>query len=307
MHKDVDAAYRIFISLMLRSEGALCGSLSVYNQDKFLGSKRGSCSTPFSFPISLLPLLYSAASLLQISLNFFPFYLKQQSEYYINDPVAVKIMQDTVWFQEKIYPELVKIFYNNNLRVQPCQDCDFEFSKHAPLSNNNIFFFDSHETHHYPCSGYDLQDAALTYDDMKDKNIFLLGNISDVIKNKSVLLGLNNTISGISPVNNQTKPVLQQIMHYAAFFSKTIFASTVNLHIPLILHHLQAGLSPISFYYALYHSENPQWVLQNALCLFHLKPLLHPVENYVYHQSHISTPINNNLAQNYLFLLSDIA
>lgn len=286
MSLDIQELYRIFLQIMLRAENT---SLKHIQSD---------LHETIKLPMPLLPLLNSAVHILHSSMASLPLYLHQ----YAPDDLKTDYVKDVIsrpqWFLQEIYPELLKLFYQQNLRIQPTIETEKSLPIHA-----HKFIFDAQSLTAYPAHGIDISDYNFT----PPFPAFIIGPIQEKHQLTFQELSLVHKPIHIAPRLINHGLGYEKFMRYLGYFADTALANNISLSLPFILSYFDYGLAPISFYTALLHSPNPHHIIQNAICLMNLPPVNSAYPFAQQALPHISPCQKNKpIRYNYLFLLSEL-
>lgn len=308
---NIKQAYMLLLTILLSAEG---------NQHFKLPNDTNNLEkTSIYIPSILVPLLYVASNAVQMAVSFLPYYIKQQffdsnNKETISD-LTKKIIHDENWFTQDVYPELLKFILSDSMRTFPI--IEYPLEDNIITSDDdcrNIILYDNKITNFPPYYGTKISDIQ-TCD--TNKNYYLIGDITPKSLDKLSKIMRSQIIHGITPENYfEENNNWQYWLHKRLnFFSNTVLAGTINMQIPFIEHHFQAGLSPISFYYLLYQVQNPKIIIQNSLCLLNNKlpnPKINDYLNYKRLWSHTDLidkdelPHHFSSKKNYLTILSII-
>ena len=143
-------------------------------------------------PPVLLPLLYAASNSVQMAVAFLPYYLKENNA--DNDAMRAfkhKIMRDTVWFTQEIYPEILKFLLSDTIRTI----ADMFFVPQSCLKHEagtKIMLYDSQMTAYPPFYGVNIYDLK-NYN--PENMYYLVGNVTpkaldiltDILKDNVVI------------------------------------------------------------------------------------------------------------------------
>ncbi len=302
------SVYDILLDILLTAEGN--------KSSNFLRHPCYEQKASIDVPSALVPLLYAASNSVQMAVAFLPYYLQQKplDKTDNNYDLKTKIIQNDSFFIDGIYPKILKFLLSDTIRTSPIESWG-----HKPYINTqnhdskNIFLYDSEVIIYPPYYGTDIHDLKAC--DL-GKNYYLVGDIQAKALNILIDIMQSNIIYGIAPYNNAYHHWQNWLYKRLNFFSNTVLAGSINMQLPFIEHYLQAGIAPLSFYHLLYRGNCGDALIQNALCLLHIKTPTEKIENYLnYHRVlahtdlHILVPENNHGLQviNYLTILSVMA
>lgn len=305
----ISSVYDILLDILLTAEGNKNSNFLPY--PSYYEQK-----SSIDVPSALVPLLYAASNSVQMAVAFLPYYLQQKpldstDKHY---ELKTKIIQNNGFFIDGIYPQILKFLLADTIRTVPVSSWkDTSYIHRQSHKNNTIFLYDSEVTLYHPYYGTDIHDFKIC--DI-EKNYYLVGDIHTKALNIMIDIMKSHSVYGIAPYNNTYHHWQDWLYKRLNFFSNTVLAGSLNMQLPFIEHYLQAGIAPLSFYHLLYRGNCVDAVIQNALCLLHIKSPTEKLENYLnYHKVlahtdlHILEPENNHGLQviNYLTILSVMA
>ncbi len=304
---NIENVYALLIDILLTAEGDNTHHLINNVHDNYEQTKK------IHIPPVLLPLLYAASNSVQMAVAFLPYYLKENNAH--NDAMRAfkhKIMRDTVWFTQEIYPEILKFLLSDTIRTIP----DMSFVPQSCLKHEagtKIMLYDSQMTAYPPFYGVNIYDLK-NYN--PENTYYLVGNVTPKALDILTDILKDNVVYGITPcVYHQDN--WQAIVHKRLnYFANTVLAGSLNMQLPFIEHYFQAGIAPLSFYHLLYRTQSEQMIITNALCLLNNKPIMPTITDYIHYKRlipHTDVHIYGididdlTLVHNYLTILSVIA
>lgn len=274
--------YDNLLSMLLEAEGNMHSLQLKKNYDQ---------QKKIHIPHTLMPLLYAASNITQISAAFLPYY-------------------DRPKYSKEHYAELLKFLLRDIMRTQMVVNYKPNVTKRKK-QRKNIFLYDPTYCKYPPFYGITIQNFEPQTLPNLDVDFYLVGDITrENLQNLCEKIDAH-PIYGITPQQSNLDNWQEFLKYRLNFFSKTMMAGSINIQLPLIEHYFQMGLAPISFYYLLFRHQYHHVTLSNALCLFHNRtPLGRLSDDLNYKRLNAHTDLYCNAQQgvtakkNYLNLLN---